>query len=94
MSNVAVVKLREEPTLENTVMKEEQVAPVKMIYAKVSTLAKMFNISRNTVYRFLAEAEEMEEFKNEICVDVSSNLTLVRIETFEAFLRTCHKKYL
>lgn len=89
-----VVKIYEDPTLENTIIKDEQIAPVKMIYAKVSTLAKMFNISRNTVYRFLADAEEMEEFKNKICVDVSSNLTLVHIETFEAFLRTCHKKYL
>lgn len=89
-----VVKMDEEPTPQNSVLKDEQVAPVKMIYAKVSTLAKMFNISRNTVYRFLVEAEEMEEFKGRICTDVSATLTLVHIDTFSEFLRSKHKKYL
>lgn len=92
MSNI--VKLREEPTPQNSVLREEQVAPVKMIYCKISTLPKLFNISKATAYRFLKEAEEMEEFRGRICTDVSATLTLVHIDTFSEFLRNKHKKYL
>lgn len=71
-----------------------QVEQPKMLYCKVSTLPKLFDVSKPTCYRFLKEAEQMEEFKNDICIDISSNLTLVHIETFKEFLKTKHKKYL
>lgn len=82
------------PTPQNTVMSDEQVAPVKMIYCKVSTLPKLFNISKATSYRFIKEAETLPEYQNRICVDVSATMTLVHIETFVEFLRSKHKKYL
>lgn len=66
----------------------------KMLYCKVPTLAELFNVSKPTCYRFLKEAEQMDEFKGNICIDISSNLTLVHIETFINFLKTKHKKYL
>ncbi|WP_414050677.1 helix-turn-helix domain-containing protein [Macrococcus animalis] len=82
------------PHPSNTVLKDEQVAPVKMIYCKISTLPKLFNVSKATCYRFIKEAEEMPEFKGRICVDVSATMTLVHIDTFVEFLRSKHKKYL
>lgn len=77
-----------------TVLNDDQVAPVKMIYCKISTLPKLFNVSKATCYRFIKEAEEIPEFKGRICVDVSATMTLVHIETFIEFLRSKHKKYL
>lgn len=82
------------PTPANSILSDDQVAPVKMIYCKVSTLPKLFNISKATCYRFLKEADTLDEFKDRICVDVSTTMTLVHIETFEEFLKTKHKKYL
>lgn len=91
MSNV--IKLQT-PTPQNTVMSDEQVAPVKLIYCKISTLPKLFNISKATCYRFLKEAEALPQYQNRICIDVSATMTLVHIETFVEFLKTKHKKYL
>ncbi|WP_414047377.1 helix-turn-helix domain-containing protein [Macrococcus equi] len=82
------------PHPSNSVLSDDQVAPVKMIYCKVSTLPKLFNISKATCYRFINEASSQDEFKDRICVDVSATLTLVHIETFEEFLKTKHKRYL
>ncbi|EGQ0314918.1 TPA: hypothetical protein K8054_001772 [Staphylococcus pseudintermedius] len=75
------------PHPSNSVLSDDQVAPVKMIYCKVSTLPKLFNISKATCYRFINEASSQDEFKDRICVDVSATLTLVHIETFEEFLK-------
>ncbi|WP_144781783.1 helix-turn-helix domain-containing protein [Macrococcoides caseolyticum] len=88
-----VIELQK-PHPSNTVLNDDQVAPVKMIYCKISTLPKLFNVSKATCYRFIKEAEEMQEFKGRICVDVSATMTLVHIETFIEFLRSKHKKYL
>lgn len=87
MSNV--IKLPT-PTPQNTVMSDDQVAPIQLIYCKISTLPKLFNISKATCYRFLKEAEEIPEFRGRICVDVSATMTLVHIETFVEFLRSKH----
>ncbi|WP_414045412.1 helix-turn-helix domain-containing protein [Macrococcus equi] len=81
------------PHPSNSVLSDDQVAPVKMIYCKVSTLPKLFNISKATCYRFLKEADTLDEFKDRICVDVSATLTLVNIEVFEEFLKSKHKKH-
>ena len=91
MSNVVELPT---PHPSNSVLSDDQVATVKMIYCKVSTLTKLFNVSRATAYRFLKEAESLAEFKGRICVDVSATLTLVHIETFEEYLKKKHKKYL
>ncbi|STY75533.1 Uncharacterised protein [Macrococcoides caseolyticum] len=80
--------------LEQKVILIDQVLYPKMIYCKVPTLAELFNISKPTCYRFIKEAEQIDEFKDNICIDISSNLTLVHIETFIEFLKTKHKKYL
>lgn len=90
MNNVVEMQ---RPHPSNSVLSDDQVAPVKMIYAKVSTLPKLFNVSKATCYRFIKEAEEMPEFKDRICVDVSATLTLVNIEVFEEFLKFKHKKH-
>ncbi|TDM23478.1 hypothetical protein [Macrococcoides canis] len=89
-----IFKLRKSPYPSNTVLSSDQVEPVKKIYCKVPTLAKLFDVSKPTCYRFIKEAEQMDEFKDDICIDISSNLTLVHIETFIKFLKTKHKKYL
>lgn len=82
------------PTPQNTVMSDDQVAPVKMIYCKVSTLPKLFNISKAAAYHFLRDAETMPEFQNRIYVDVSATMTLVHNGIFDEYLRMKHKKYL
>ncbi|UTH16180.1 hypothetical protein [Macrococcus epidermidis] len=91
MNNVVEMQ---RPHPSNSVLSDDQVAPVSMIYCKVSTLPKLFNISKATAYRFIKEAESLDEFKGRICVDVSATMTLVHIATFEEFLRSLHKKYL
>ncbi|TDM10451.1 helix-turn-helix domain-containing protein [Macrococcus lamae] len=90
MNNVVEMQ---RPHPSNSVLSDDQVAPVKMIYCKVSTLPKLFNISKATAYRFLKEADTLDEFKDRICVDVSATMTLVHIETFEEFLKFKHKKH-
>ncbi|WP_232782105.1 helix-turn-helix domain-containing protein [Macrococcoides caseolyticum] len=89
-----VINLIDKPHPSNTLLSSDQVGTNEMIYCKVSTLPKLFDVSKPTCYRFLKEAEQMDEFKNDICIDISSNLTLVHIETFKEFLKTKHKKYL
>lgn len=87
-------KLSDYPSRVNTITKSNELENNEMIYCKVPTLAELFNVSKPTCYRFLKEAEQMDEFKDDICIDISSNLTLVHIETFIKFLKTKHKKYL
>ncbi|WP_232237459.1 hypothetical protein [Macrococcoides caseolyticum] len=89
-----VLSLKEKPRMNNVILSPNQIKRTEMIYCKVSTLPNLFDVSKPTCYRFLKEAENMEEFKGRICVDVSSTLTLVHIETFIEFLKTKHKKYL
>ncbi|GGA98734.1 helix-turn-helix domain-containing protein [Macrococcus hajekii] len=88
MSNLAIM-----PTPQNTVMDEREVKAIEPRFAKVATLAKIYNVSKTTVYRWLKEAEQSQEWPK-LFIEVTSSLTLVNLEEFERYLYTKHRKYL
>lgn len=88
MSNLAVL-----PSPQNTVMDEKEVKEIEPRFAKVVTLAKIYNVSKPTVYRWLKEAEQSEEW-SQLFINVTSSLTLVNLKEFERFLYSKHRKYL
>lgn len=85
-------KVLELPTRENSLLDAEAVK-IQPIYARKEVIARLFGISKITVYRILKRAEA-EEYEKQLTIDVSSNCTLIHIKNFEDFLKThVHKKH-
>lgn len=81
------------PTKQNTVLEKIQIQDIKPRFAKVSTLTKMYDVSKSSIYRWLNEAEQSGEWPK-LFVEVSSTLSLVNLEEFERLLYSKHKKQL
>lgn len=90
MSNIQ--KIYEEPTLENTVMKPEQIS-TKPIYVNKSQAAELFGVSRSTIYQWSRNAEESGEWPG-LSIRPSSTITLLHLETLERFIKSKNKSFL
>ena len=86
MSNVIEI------TPHNTVMEESQVV-YNPVYCQVPAAAKLFNVSKSTIYKWLRQYDEDSKGVEWLYVDYSSTLTLINIEKLEQFLKQFHKKY-
>lgn len=76
----------------NTVMEESQIV-FQPVYCQVPAAAKLFNVSKSTVYKWLRQYDDNNNGVEGLYVDYSSTLTLINIEKLEQFLQTFHKKY-
>ena len=83
----------------NTEPNEKNIVPdnafviVNPLYARVKTIAKMFDISPNTVYRMLERAEGNPDYKD-LSSLISHGMRLVSIPTFTRLIVDSNNKCL
>jgi len=90
MSNVQ--RIYEEPSLENTVMKSEQIS-TKPIYVNKSQAAELFGVSRSTIYQWCKNGAESGEWPG-LSIRPSATVTLIHLETMEAYIKSLNKSFL
>lgn len=81
------------PTKQNVVMNDEQII-VKPIYAKIPQLAKLCGLSKSTIYRILDRWEDEPNGVSDMYISISATLKVVKIESFEGYLKTINKKWM
>lgn len=76
----------------NVIYDTQQVAEIPQLYAKLTTLGKIFDLSRSTISNYKNEMLQDEDYAQYV-LDVSYNIVLIKITGFEEFLRTNNKKW-
>ncbi|RAI82535.1 helix-turn-helix domain-containing protein [Macrococcoides goetzii] len=89
MSKVLKIEV---PTKEKTIMDPKEIAMKDKRFAKVNTLATLYDVSYSTVYRWLNNLDETKFPR--VYVELSSSLRLINLEEFDKYLYSMHKKYL
>lgn len=87
-----VHKLHEAPTLENTIMKPEQVT-THPIYVNKATAAKICSVSKSTIYSWLKDAEESGDWPN-LSIRPSATITLIHLKTLKQYLISRNRNFL
>jgi len=87
MSNI-----KEFPTLDNSIMKPQQVL-TRPVFVNKTVAAEMFGVSKSTIYKWCQEAEDSKEWQH-MAIRPSATVTLIHVETMEEFLRSKNKDFL
>ncbi len=76
----------------NVIYDTQQVAEIPQLYAKLTTLGKIFDLSRSTISNYKNEMLQDEHYAQYV-LDLGYNIVLIKITGFEEFLRTNNKKW-
>lgn len=81
------------PTKQNSVELEGQVV-FYPLYGKPTTIAKVFDVGKSTVYRWLREYDEDNLGVKDLYLNLSSSMTRIDIEKMREYLKLKNKKWL
>jgi len=81
-----------EPKSSNTIMSEEHIV-TRPVYVNKASAAKLFGVSKSTIYNWCTEAEQSKEWDS-LFVRPSSTITLIHVETMVRFLKSKNKSFL
>lgn len=76
----------------NVIYDTQQVAEIPQLYAKLTTLGKIFDLSRSTISNYKNQMLQDEHYAQYV-LDLGYNIVLIKITGFEEFLRTNNKKW-
>ncbi|MDG0819877.1 helix-turn-helix domain-containing protein [Staphylococcus equorum] len=85
--------MTEIPTKQNVVEDESQVV-FYPLYGKPLTIAKIFDVGKSTVYRWLRDYDEDDLGVKDLYLDLSANMTRIDIEKLREYLKLRNKKWL
>ena len=78
---------------QNLVEDENQVV-FYPLYGKPATIAKIFDVGKSTVYRWLRDYDVDDLGVKELYLDLSANMTRIDIEKLREYLKLRNKKWL
>lgn len=76
----------------NVIYDTQQVAEIPQLYAKLTTLGKIFDLSRSTISNYKNQMLQDDHYAQYV-FDLGYNIVLIKITGFEEFLRTNNKKW-